>query len=114
MATADQIADRLGDVNARVIACGHSHVPRGVRLPSGQLLVNPGSVGLQAYDDDFPEPYVMERGTPDAQYAIIEELASGWVSAQYAVPYDCSAMAKLARARNRPGWERALLRGYVR
>ena len=35
----------------RLVLCGHSHVPRAVGLPDGRLVVNPGSVGLQAFDD---------------------------------------------------------------
>ncbi len=114
LACGADIVDRLGDVRATLVACGHSHVPRSVRLPGGQLVVNPGSVGLQAYADDHPEPYAMERGTPDAHYAIVESGHGGWRVAHYAVPYDHASMAGLAKARHRPEWERALLTGYVR
>lgn len=114
VASAAEITERLGDVHASVVACGHSHVPRSVRLPSGQLCINPGSVGLQAYTDDHPEVYSMELGTPDAHYAVIEQTASGWICESYAVPYDNASMAKLAKARGRLDWERALLTGYVR
>jgi predicted phosphodiesterase len=108
-----EITGRLGDVSAALVACGHSHVPRSVRLPTGQLLVNPGSVGLQAYTDDHPAFYAMEQGSPDARYAIVEGTPAGWVSSHHAVPYDHRSMAQLARLRNRPDWENALLRGYV-
>ena len=113
VASAAELAERLGDVRSPLVACGHSHVPRALRLPSGQLCVNPGSVGVQAYTDDHPEIYSMELGTPDAQYAIVEQLNGRWVYEQYAVPYDSASMAKLAKARGRPDWEQALLRGYV-
>lgn len=113
LARLPEIVSRLGDVRAPLVACGHSHVPRAVRLASGQLIVNPGSVGLQAYTDDHPQPYVMERGSPDAQYAIVERTPRGWVATQHAVPYDVAAMAALAKARGRGEWERALLSGYV-
>jgi hypothetical protein len=88
-------------------------VPRAVRLPSGQFIINPGSVGLQAYVDLEPERYVMELATSDAQYAIVERRADGWRSAQYAVPYDHLSMVRLAKARGRAQWEAALLRAYV-
>jgi predicted phosphodiesterase len=114
IASSTDIVDRVGDLRAQLIACGHSHVPRSVRLPSGQLIVNPGSVGLQAYTDDHPEPYSMELGTPDAHYAIVESSRNGWLAAHYAVPYKNAPMAMLAKARNRQEWESALLRGYVR
>ncbi|MEO6278556.1 metallophosphoesterase family protein [Roseateles sp.] len=112
-ASAAEVAERLGNSDAAVIACGHSHVPRTMRTASGQLLVNPGSVGLQAYVDDEPVRYVVERGTPDAQYAILEQSPAGWVSAHHTVPYDFRAMAQLAAQRQRPDWAQALLTGYV-
>jgi predicted phosphodiesterase len=114
VASRAEMADRLGGLNAALVACGHSHVPRSVRLPGGQLLVNPGSVGLQAYTDEHPEPYTMTLGTPDAHYAIVELTAARWLCAHYAVPYGHASMAQLAKARHRPEWEHALLSGYVR
>ncbi|MGQ3056341.1 MAG: metallophosphoesterase family protein [Nevskia sp.] len=114
VASSAEVAERLGDLRSQVVACGHSHVPRAMRLPSGQLLVNPGSVGLQAYLDGHPVPYTVELGTTDAQYAIVEKLERTWMSSHFAVPYHFESMANLARQRNRPDWERALLLGYVR
>lgn len=113
LATAAEITKRLGDLPSALVACGHSHVPRALRISTGQFLVNPGSVGLQAYVDDEPERYVVERGTPDAQYAIVEHTAAGWVCSQHAVPYDHAAMAALAQRHGRTEWARALLTGYV-
>jgi predicted phosphodiesterase len=113
LATPAEIAERLNGESSRVVACGHTHVPRSARSATGQLLVNPGSVGLQAYDDDSPHFHVMEMGSTDARYAIIERTANGWTTAMMAVPYDYRSMAALARQRQRPDWERALLTGYV-
>jgi predicted phosphodiesterase len=113
LATAGEIAGRLAGQRSGLIACGHSHVPRTVRTPAGQLIVNPGSVGLQAYVDDEPERYVVERGTPDANYAIVERIDGAWHCSQHAVPYDHRAMAALAERNGRPEWARALLGGYV-
>jgi predicted phosphodiesterase len=97
LASSADIVERLGGVRAQLIACGHSHVPRSVRLPSGQLIVNPGSVGLQAYTDDHPEPYRMELGTPDAHYAIVTTpcrmTASPWPS----WPWHATALSGKAR-----------------
>ena len=113
LATAAEIADRRAGQTSAMIACGHSHLPRALRAPTGQLLVNPGSVGLQAYVDDEPERYVVERGTPDAAYAIVERVDGVWQCSQHSLPYDHRAMAALARRNGRPEWERALLTGYV-
>ena len=113
LATAGEIAERLGGQPSALIACGHSHLPRFMRTASGQVLVNPGSVGLQAYVDDEPERYVVERGTPDAAYAIVERIAGAWHGSQHAVPYDHGAMAALAARNGRLDWAQALQTGYV-
>ena len=113
LATAAEIGERLAGQASALVACGHSHLPRGLRTTSGQLLVNPGSVGLQAYVDDEPERYVVERGTPDASYAIVERQDGTWHCSQHAVPYDHRAMAALAQRNGRPDWAQALLTGRV-
>lgn len=113
LATPQEIGARLGVVSAALIACGHSHVPRSVRTEEGRLIVNPGSVGLPAYDDDHPSFHVVESGSPDARYAIVEKQRDGWTSELIAVPYAFAAMAQLARQRQREDWVRALQTGYV-
>ena len=57
-ATPDEIAQRAGDEPASLILCGHTHLR--ARLDDGRLVVNPGSVGLQAYMDDLPHPHRIE------------------------------------------------------
>jgi predicted phosphodiesterase len=113
LASDAEIQQRLSGVASAVVACGHSHVPRSVRLASGQLLVNPGSVGLQAYIDDHPERYTVECATPDAQYAIVEKGSQGWVSMHHCVRYNAEPMAQLAAKRGRSDWENALRAGRI-
>lgn len=113
LARPGEIGARLDGTKAAVIACGHTHIPRSVRLADGTLLVNPGSVGLQAYVGDYPQAHPMETGSPDAHYAILERTAAGWCTELVAVPYDAREMARLAAARGRPEWEHALLTGTV-
>jgi len=113
MADAAEIDQRLGTATAALVTCGHSHVPRCVRSSRGQLLVNPGSVGLPGFAVSEPHPHIVQNGSPDARYAIAERRGGVWQAALHAVPYDAPAMARLARARGRPQWERALLTGYV-
>lgn len=113
LATPAEIAERLGGQASALVACGHSHLPRALRTAGGQLLVNPGSVGLQAYMDDEPERYVVERGTPDANYAIVERHGDSWQCSQHAVRYDHAAMAALAQRNGRPDWAQALRTGRV-
>jgi len=113
-ATRSEIESRLGGERSRLVVCGHSHMPRAVRTRHGQLIINPGSVGLPAYDDVLPEPHVVETGSPDARYAVIEESKDDWIVSLVSVPYDFEPMAELAKRRGRPDWERALLTGYMR
>lgn len=112
-ATRAEIESRLAPAKAKLVACGHTHVPRIVRSRAGQLLVNPGSVGLQAYEDGHPVPHIVENGSPDARYAIAEKRAGAWSAQLVAVPYDHAAAARLAAAHGRPDWEAALLTGYL-
>jgi len=112
-ATAGEVAGRLRGVRSRLVACGHSHTARVVHAGAGRLLVNPGSVGLPAYHDVLPEPHVVETGSPDARYAIVEKSRDGWIVTLLSVPYRHKSMARLARIRGRADWEQALLTGYV-
>jgi predicted phosphodiesterase len=96
------IAARLRGVAQPVVLCGHSHVPRTVWLPEGRLVVNPGSVGIPAYDEDLPYPHVMEAGSPHARYAILTRQSAGWAVEHVALPYDWSAAAAVARRNGRP------------
>lgn len=114
LATANEIAERRGAVPARLIACGHSHLPRALRAPDGCLLLNPGSVGLPGYDDDHPYPHWVDNGSPDARYAIAERGTDGhWRAELLAVPYDHAAMAALARQNGRDDWAVPLATGYA-
>lgn len=113
LATSQEVASRLGSEKSTVVICGHTHIPRAMRNEAGQLLINPGSVGLPAYDDMHPTPHIVETGSPDARYAILESVGTKWVISLLAVAYDFRSMAKLARKRGRSEWEHALLTGYV-
>jgi predicted phosphodiesterase len=112
-ATLAEVDERLGDVTSELVMCGHTHVPRIVRSSRGQLVVNPGSVGLQAYLDDLPFPHAVENRAPDARYAIVERFDGAWHAELHAVPYDHEPMARLAEERGRPEWAQALRTGTV-
>jgi predicted phosphodiesterase len=99
--------------HARLILCGHTHIPRMARLSSGALLVNPGSVGCPAYDDVKPYPHLMQTGTPNASYAVLEERKTGWDVTFRSIPYDHVTAAKQARANGREDWARGLESGWL-
>lgn len=113
LARPEEIAERRAGRTHAVIAGGHSHVPRCLRQPDGQLLVNPGSVGLQAYIDHEPEFCTMQLGTVDAQYAVLERTPTGWRCEHHHVGYDFEAMARLAERNGQPAWAPWLRRGHV-
>ena len=100
-------------IDASLILCGHTHIPRAVRLRDGRLVVNPGSVGCPGYDSPKPVYHTSQTGTPDACYAILERSARGWSVTFRYVPYDHMAMAELARAPGMPVWASALASGWV-
>ena len=70
----------------------------------GRLVINPGSVGLPAYDHDVPWPHVMEAGSPHARYALLTRGAEGWQIDQVLVPYPWEEAAAQARRNGRPDW----------
>ncbi len=115
-ATDSEIAARCvlpAGVAPQLIACGHTHIPRVAHGPGGQLLVNAGSVGLQAYEDDEPHYYRVENGDAYARYATIEKRGGAWHAQIHPVPYDFEPMARLAERNGRPEWAEALRTGTV-
>jgi putative phosphoesterase len=112
LAPAQRIEERLGNTREALVLCGHTHIPRIVSLPAGVWVVNPGSVGLQAYCDDSPVHYV-ETGSPHARYAVID-----WVKKRpqvdcVALEYDWDAASKEAAQRDRADWANALATGFA-
>src|SRR3954467_2032853 len=102
MASLDTIEQGAAGIPQRLILCAHTHVARAVRLGDGRLIVNPGSVGCPGYRDTHPFPHVIEAGTPDARYAILEQADGAWRVTFRHVPYDHDAMATLARLNGHP------------
>jgi len=82
---------------ARLVLCGHTHMPRMVAV-GDVLVVNPGSVGMPSYRDRGAVPHVMEAGSTLARYAIAERRASGWSAELHGVPYDYEVAARQAEA----------------
>jgi len=111
-ATVDEAAGRLADVAAALLLCGHTHVPRDLTVGRTRI-ANPGSVGLQAYDDDHPWPHVIETGSPQARYAVIESTEQGWQVELRAVDYDFEPAARRAESNGRGDWADALRTGRV-
>lgn len=116
-ATPGELLQRLGDamlgVPQALVLCGHTHVPRCERLADGRMLVNPGSVGLPAYDDAHPHPHVIETGSPHARYAVLTRKPDGWGLKLRKVAYDHEAAARQAERHGRVDWADALRTGRM-
>ncbi|PZO10007.1 MAG: YfcE family phosphodiesterase [Burkholderiales bacterium] len=120
MALSHEIAERLGDhmpPHVQLLVCGHTHVQRALRLPGGLLVVNPGAVGMPAYDVSRAHPlsnyHRVENGSPDARYAVAEQVSGVWQAELISVPYDFESAARLAIKNGRPDWAHALRTGYM-
>lgn len=109
----DLIEAQAEGIAEPLILCAHTHIARVVRLRDGRVVVNPGSVGLPGYIGREPVEHVVETGTPDACYAILESNAGMWQATLRYVPYDSRPMAALARARNMTAWAQALETGWI-
>jgi predicted phosphodiesterase len=115
-----EIQRRAAGLAVRLIACGHTHVPRLMRTDDGCVIVNPGSVGLQAFDDphplappEQPASYYVETGSPHASYAIAEDTLAGWDVSFHRVAYDWESAAACAERNDRPEWAHALRTGFA-
>lgn len=97
----DEVTARAGGLTNPVLLCGHTHVSRVVRVNGAQLIVNPGSVGLQIY-----------YGIPDARYAVLELRGGIWSASLRAVPYDHEAAVAQAEANGFGNWREALRTGW--
>lgn len=109
---AEKVAARLAGVNAPVVCCGHSHVPR-TAVSETTLIVNPGSVGLQAFRDSGPPEYRSETGAPHARYALLDESGGEWSVQHIALRYDHERAARRAEANGAPQWAHALRTGFA-
>jgi hypothetical protein len=108
------IEERLHGARAPLILCGHTHIPRFVSVGGGIRIMNPGSVGLQAYDDnDGPCVHYIETGSPHARYALLDGSGDAWRPTFIALEYDWDAASEDARRANRPDWAHALATGYA-
>ena len=114
MAALDKIETLATGQDFPLILCGHSHIPRCVRLGDGRLIVNPGSVGLPAYEHDQPVYHLMQAGNVHASYAIAEKRADQWHVTFRLVAYDHMSMARLAADKGRADWASALATGWMR
>ena len=113
LAQREEIQRRCGS-NTGLILCGHSHVPRFIRLDGSTSIANPGSVGLPGYTDfEHVHPHVIETGSPHARYLLLDGDRQGWTATFRFVEYEWERAAQMAADSGRPDWAMALRTGYV-
>ncbi|WP_299816900.1 metallophosphoesterase family protein [uncultured Roseibium sp.] len=109
----DTLLRDLKGETSPIVCCGHTHIPRLIRLQeTGQIVLNPGSVGLPSYEDDHPLRHVMETGSPHARYALMTNNGGAWNFQHKMLSYDWDAASQAALENGRPGWARALKHGF--
>lgn len=108
----ESITRAIGEITEPIVACGHSHLAHVVHLSPERLVVNPGSVGLPAYQDDEPVPHKMQSYSPHASYAIIDFGDEHRVHVEiHRIAYDDQSASRLAASHGRADWSRALISG---
>ncbi|WP_426625517.1 metallophosphoesterase family protein [Leifsonia sp. McL0607] len=116
-ATEAEVVERLGETEIdgySLLLSGHTHLQRQLRLRSGALVVNPGSVGMPAYREDGPTPHVIEAGSPHARFAVLDDAAGRWDATFHAIEYPWDEAAEAAQANGRHDVVHALLTGRVK
>ncbi len=103
----------FSSIPQKIILCGHSHLPRTVCLEGDRWVINPGSVGLQAYTDDLPYPHAMAAGNPLAKYCILElDSHNRLVAIQHIeIPYNWHDAALAAETNGKGDWAQWLKKG---
>jgi len=94
-----------------LVLTGHSH-HAGLVMCNDITIVNPGSVGLPAYDDDTP-PHIIASGSPHARYAILTRKDAGWDAEFMKVEYDWNAAAAVAKENGRDDWAEWITTGLA-
>ena len=104
----------IEDINSydkKVFFCAHSHQPQHIILSNGVTIVNPGSVGLQAYVEYDPKIHIMQTGSPHARYAIITFDSDIISVEQISLTYDWEKASVTAKKNGRDDWAKWLYSG---
>jgi len=109
----NQEIDRLlKNIKQKIVVCGHSHVSRIVETDK-KIVINTGSVGLPAYDDDLPIPHKMENFCSHARYSVLSFTNNSVNIDQISILYDYEVAAKMAKENNRNDWANWIRTGRI-
>lgn len=109
----EDILKLVNGISQNIIFCAHTHIPRVVYLPNKKIVINPGSVGLPAYEDELPIYHKMESGSPHANYTIVSKVEDDWMIEQISIPYNRDAAIIQSESNGRIDWAIALQTGRI-
>lgn len=109
----EDILKLVNGISQNIIFCAHTHIPRVVYLPNNKIVINPGSVGLPAYEDTLPIYHKMESGSPYANYTIVTKKKDDWMIEQILIPYSREAAIIQSEKNGRNDWVKALQTGRI-
>lgn len=109
----EDILKLVNGISQNIIFCAHTHIPRVVYLPNNKIVINPGSVGLPAYEDELPIYHKMESGSPYANYTIVTKKEGDWMIEQIHIPYSRDAAIIQSKKNGRIDWVKVLQTGRI-
>ena len=107
----EDIDKQLSIIKQKIVLCGYSHSPRIIES-NEKTIINPGSIGLPAYDYDLPQFHKIENHSTKARYCILN-LRENLTIEQVAISYDFEKAAKRAELNNRKDWAKWIRTGRV-
>ncbi len=109
-----KILEILDDIKSKFVLCGNSCTPRCVNLSSGQVVINPGAVGVQAFNKNLPNKHTIENNTIDASYVILTVEGEKYDIELKKVAYDVEKAALKAIENGREDWAKRLRTGRLK
>ena len=103
----------IRNLSQKIICCGHSHKFNLISLETDKYIINPGSVGLQAYTDTKPYYHTMENGFNKASYCIIIKEKNQFKFYHNLISYDWKSAADCALKRKCNNWVNWLKTGKI-
>ena len=106
----EEIIKLTDNIKTIFIFCGQSIIPKIHKLNTGQIVINPGAVGVQS---EVKNGIKMENQTCDAAYSILTIEDNQYSVEQVRVAYDFEKAALKAEENKRVDWAHALRTGKV-
>jgi len=103
----------IDDVEAKFVLCGHSLKTRCINLSNGQVVMSPGSVGLQAVYKEEPVSHKIENGYTQATYIVLELEGNAYNLSLNKVEYDYSKAITAALKHEAKSWAYTLKTGKL-